>query len=50
MDPGESPEEFADRCAALGELGIEHAVVLTVGPWTEETVARLAAAQLALRR
>jgi F420-dependent oxidoreductase-like protein len=50
MDPGESPEEFAERCAALGELGIEHAVVLTVGPGTEETVARLAAAQLALRR
>jgi F420-dependent oxidoreductase-like protein len=50
LDPGESPGEFAERCAALGRLGIEHAVVLTAGPWTEGAVDRLAAAQQELGR
>ena len=45
FDPGEPAERFAERCAALAALGIEHAVALTAGPWTEDAVARLAAAQ-----
>jgi len=45
LSPGESPEEFATRCAGLAALGIDHAVVITAGPWTDEAVARLAAAQ-----
>jgi F420-dependent oxidoreductase-like protein len=45
LNPDEPPEAFAERCAALAALGIEHAVVITAGPWTEDTVARLAAAQ-----
>jgi F420-dependent oxidoreductase-like protein len=50
LSPGESAEEFAARCAALGRLGIEHAVVITAGPWTEDAVERLGAAQQELRR
>jgi F420-dependent oxidoreductase-like protein len=50
LNPGESPGEFAERCAALGRLGIEHAVVITAGPWTEDAVERLAAAQEELGR
>jgi F420-dependent oxidoreductase-like protein len=45
MDPNETPDSFAEQCARLAELGIEHAVVLTAGSWTEDTVLRLAAAQ-----
>jgi F420-dependent oxidoreductase-like protein len=45
LNPGESAEAFAGRCAALAALGIEHAVVITAGPWTEDAVATLAAAQ-----
>lgn len=45
LNPGESSEAFAERCAALAALGIEHAVVITGAPWTEDAVARLAAAQ-----
>jgi F420-dependent oxidoreductase-like protein len=45
LNPGEPATEFAERCAGLGALGIDHAVVITAGPWTEDGVARLAAAQ-----
>jgi F420-dependent oxidoreductase-like protein len=45
ISPGESPEHFAERCSRLVALGIEHAVVITAGPWTEDAVADLAAAQ-----
>ena len=41
---GESPAEFAERCARLAALGLDHAVVLTAGPWTAEAVDRLVAA------
>lgn len=40
----ESPAEFADRCAALAALGMDHAVVLTTGPWTTEALGALTAA------
>ncbi len=39
----ESPAAFAARCAGLGELGIDHLVLLAVGDWTPEAVTRLAA-------
>jgi F420-dependent oxidoreductase-like protein len=41
LNPEESSAAFAGRLNALAELGIEHAVVLTAGPWTEERVATL---------
>jgi F420-dependent oxidoreductase-like protein len=49
LEPGESPDKFAQRCAALAALGLEHAVVITAGPWSESAVRRLAAAQRLLR-
>lgn len=45
FSPGGSPEHFAERCSGLAALGIEHAVVITAGPWTEDAVADLAVAQ-----
>jgi F420-dependent oxidoreductase-like protein len=48
LNPGESAEQFAERCSALGTLGLDHAVVITPAPWTEETVAVLAAARVSL--
>lgn len=44
LEPGESTDAFVQRCTALAALGIEHAVVITTGPWTEDAMARLAAA------
>jgi len=45
MDPGQSAGDFAEQCERLAGYGIDHAVVITSGPWTEDAVARLAAAQ-----
>jgi F420-dependent oxidoreductase-like protein len=45
MEPGEPPERLAERCTALAALGLEHAVFITSGPWTEDAVARLGAAR-----
>ena len=45
LEPGEPAEAFAERCAALAALGIEHAVVITPAPWTADAVAVLGAAQ-----
>ena len=42
--PGETAEAFAERCAGLGDLGLDHVVVLSPEPWTEEGVATVAAA------
>jgi F420-dependent oxidoreductase-like protein len=44
LGPDEPVDAFVRRCAALAELGIQHAVVITAGPWTEKGVATLAAA------
>jgi F420-dependent oxidoreductase-like protein len=49
LHPGEPAEEFAARCAAAATLGIEHAVVVTPGPWTTEALATLGAAVPILR-
>jgi alkanesulfonate monooxygenase SsuD/methylene tetrahydromethanopterin reductase-like flavin-dependent oxidoreductase (luciferase family) len=50
LEPGETVDEFARRCATLGDLGIDHAVVIVRGrPWTPEALATVtdAAARLA---
>jgi F420-dependent oxidoreductase-like protein len=44
FEPGESARAFADRCAALEQLGIGHAIAIRSGPWTPGDVATLAAA------
>jgi F420-dependent oxidoreductase-like protein len=44
LEPDETAAAFAERCASLAELGIEHAVVITSEPWSEERIAVLAAA------
>jgi F420-dependent oxidoreductase-like protein len=38
------PATFAERCAALTSLGIDHLVLITNGPWTAESVASAASA------
>lgn len=45
LNPGETPEAFAQRCEALAALGTGHAAVLTAGPWTAEALATMAAAR-----
>ena len=44
LEPDEPAEAFAERCAHLAGLGIQHAVVITAGPVTDDAVATLAAA------
>ena len=44
LEPGEPADSFVERCAAAADLGIEHMVVITPGPWTDESLATLAAA------
>lgn len=43
------PEAFADHCHALATYGIDHIVVLSLRPWAENDVHRLADATSALR-
>jgi hypothetical protein len=50
LEPDEPPEAFIKRCAAFGQLGIEHVTVITNGPWTQATLGVLAAAVPALQR
>jgi F420-dependent oxidoreductase-like protein len=42
LDLAESRDTFVERLAALAALGIEHAVVITAAPWTDDGVATLA--------
>jgi F420-dependent oxidoreductase-like protein len=44
LNPDETAAAIAERCAALAELGLDHAVFITPGPWTEERVEVLAGA------
>lgn len=44
LEVDESAESFASRCRALRQLGIDHVVVITVGPWTEPAIRSLGAA------
>lgn len=41
LNPGESPASFAERAAAAADLGIEHLVLITPGPWTVSAVETL---------
>ncbi|MEO3862510.1 LLM class F420-dependent oxidoreductase [Acrocarpospora sp. B8E8] len=41
LQPGESTPSFVTRCSTFAELGIDHATVITTGPWTGESVATL---------
>jgi F420-dependent oxidoreductase-like protein len=34
LAPGETADRFADRCARLTALGVDHVVLVTTGPWT----------------
>jgi F420-dependent oxidoreductase-like protein len=49
LEAGEPAQEFVDRCAAAAALGIEHVVVVTSRPWTDDALAVLAAAIPTLR-
>lgn len=49
LQPGEAAASFAERCAAIAALGIDHVVVLAPGPWTEDGIATLAEAIPQLR-
>lgn len=44
LEDGESTDSFLQRCAAMAELGIDHAVVISSGPWTADGLGTLAAA------
>jgi F420-dependent oxidoreductase-like protein len=44
VTPGETAAEFGARLDAFAELGLDHAVVITSGPWLPETVDVLIAA------
>ncbi len=41
LEPGGPPGVFVERAAALAQLGLDHLVVLTRGPWTADTLAVL---------
>lgn len=43
LQPGESPAAFAERCASFADLGIDHAVVITAGPWSADGIRTVAA-------
>lgn len=47
---GESPEAFAERCAAFAATGIDHVVVITDGPWNDDALTRLGSAAALLDR
>jgi F420-dependent oxidoreductase-like protein len=41
LDPTAEPTAFAEHCSRLATLGIDHASVITNGPWTPEKIAML---------
>jgi F420-dependent oxidoreductase-like protein len=44
LDPDAGPGSFADQCARLAALGVDHAVVITSGPWTPAKITMLTSA------
>jgi alkanesulfonate monooxygenase SsuD/methylene tetrahydromethanopterin reductase-like flavin-dependent oxidoreductase (luciferase family) len=44
LDPDAGPGAFAEQCARLAALGLDHAVVITSGPWTPAKIALLTGA------
>ncbi|WP_020667093.1 TIGR03560 family F420-dependent LLM class oxidoreductase [Amycolatopsis nigrescens] len=49
LEPGETARQFLDRCGRWAELGFEHVVLITPGPWTMDALAQLADAVPAAR-
>jgi F420-dependent oxidoreductase-like protein len=49
LEVGDTAATFAARCRGLASLGIDHAVVLANGPWTEDRLDVLAAAAAELK-
>ena len=49
LHSGETASAFADRCAALHDLGLDHVVVITQGAWKPATVGVLVEAAAATR-
>ena len=41
LDPAAGPGAFAEHCSELAALGIDHATVITNGPWTAAKIAML---------
>jgi alkanesulfonate monooxygenase SsuD/methylene tetrahydromethanopterin reductase-like flavin-dependent oxidoreductase (luciferase family) len=48
LHPGQSSDELAKQCDSLAELGLDHAIVITSGPWTPEAVRIVGTAASAL--
>ena len=42
IGPDEPAEAFAERLATLAEKGLEHATVISRGPWTDDALTRVA--------
>jgi len=50
LAPDEPVSRFVDHCGSLGDIGIDHVVVITRGtPWTDEAIATLGAAAAQLK-
>jgi F420-dependent oxidoreductase-like protein len=50
LEAAESSASFTARCAALARLGIDHAVAITAGPWSDDALDVVAAGAAALRQ
>jgi F420-dependent oxidoreductase-like protein len=44
LAPGETAEQFAERCADLAAHGVDHVVLITTGPWSDPDLETLAGA------
>lgn len=49
LQVGETSQEFIRRCAVAAELGIDHVILISAGPWTMEALDILAGAIPAVR-
>jgi len=49
LEDGDTPDRFAAKCHALAGYGIEHAIVISNGPWTTDRLDVLAAASARLQ-
>ena len=50
VDAGDSSVDLVERCSALARLGIDHAVVITAGPWSDDALRVVAESVPALER
>jgi F420-dependent oxidoreductase-like protein len=49
LAPGETSAQFTERCATLSKAGIDHVVLVTTGPWTEDELDVVGAAVAPVR-